>query len=317
MGLFLCEIPGLSALLAVCTLPSPFATGYVEGDFTLVAPVSIAQIADVFVARGDRVETGEQIVRLEQHDAEIALADAEASLAQARSRLANLMEGRRPEELHVIEADLASARAQAAEAKRTMNRLADLAARGAATRTQRDDAATALEIAEAHVAEIEADLVVARMPARIHEIAAAEASVAKADAALEMARWLLDQRVLRAPAAGTIQDVIRTSGEIAGPAAPILSLLADDAVKLRLYIPETSFHQVEVGTELVVHCDGCSADATARVVFVSNQAEFTPPVIYSLESRQKLVYLVEAVPSQAEKLKPGQIVDVALLNGRK
>ena len=73
-------------------------------------------------------------------------------------------------------------------------------------------------------------------------------------------------------------------------------MLPDGAVKLRVYIPEASFSSVKVGGLLDVHCDGCGPDVTARVSYVSPDPEFTPPVIYSLETRQKLVYLVEARP---------------------
>ena len=73
-------------------------------------------------------------------------------------------------------------------------------------------------------------------------------------------------------------------------------MLPDGAVKLRLYLPEESFSAVAVGSLLDVHCDGCQPGLTARVSYVSPDPEFTPPVIYSLETRQKLVFLVEARP---------------------
>lgn len=309
---FLCLLPGAAALFAACAAPAPFATGYVEGEFALVAPVEVARIDDVAVARGARVEPGQVLATLETRDAEIAAAQAEAALAEAESRLADLKEGKRPEEISVIEATLASAQAQAAEADRAMKRLLNLADRGAATRADSDDAVTAAQVAHSRIAEAEAQLAVARLPARADEIAAAEAAVAGARATLDSARWKLDQRRLVAPAAGRIDDVIRNPGEIAGPAAPVLSLLPDGAVKLRLYVPETAISAIAPGSRLVVHCDGCPDDLGAEVIYVSDGPEFTPPVIYSLESRQKLVYLIEARPEDTAWLKPGQIVDVAL-----
>ncbi|EPX79607.1 HlyD family secretion protein [Salipiger mucosus] len=309
---FLCALPLAVALFSTCAPPAPLATGYAEGEFTLVAPVATAQIQSVAVARGDRVVAGETLVQMERRDAEIALAQAEAALAKAESELLDLQEGKRPAEIRVIEASLASARAQAEEARRTRDRMESLAARGAATRSQADDAETAAKVAEAQVAQIEAELAAARLPARGQAIAAAKAARDGAEAARDQARWNLDQRSLRAPADGRVFDVIRTPGEIAGPSAPVLSLLPDGAVKLRLYLPETAFSQVEVGSALTVGCDGCPEGLAARVTYISDAAEFTPPVIYSLENRQKLVYLVEAQPAPGSGLKPGQIVDVSL-----
>jgi len=67
-----------------------------------------------------------------------------------------------------------------------------------------------------------------------------------------------------------------------------------------------------VGETLNVACDGCAEGQSARVTYISDAPEFTPPVIYSLENRQKLVYLVEARPTGDSVLKPGQIIDVSL-----
>lgn len=309
---FVCTLPLISALFTACSPPPPFATGYVEGEYVLIAPVATAEITGLAVARGDQVEAGATLVEMERRDAEIALAEAAAALAQAESQLANLREGRRPEEIRVIEATLASARAQADEADRAAARMLSLSQRGAATTTQADDAATRATVAHARLAEAEATLAVARLPARPQEIAAAEAAVDGATAARAKAEWNLAQRRLTAPAAGTVNDVIRTPGELAGPAAPVLSLLPEGAVKLRLYVPEAAIAAIRQGSRLSVHCDGCADGLSATVTYVSDTPEFTPPVIYSLENRQKLVYLIEARPEDAPGLKPGQIVDVSL-----
>ncbi|MCB2128306.1 MAG: HlyD family efflux transporter periplasmic adaptor subunit [Rhodobacteraceae bacterium] len=309
---FLCAIPVLSSLFSACLPAPPFATGYVEGDYVLIAPVATAQIAALGVARGDRVKAGDVLVDMERRDAEIALSQAMAGLAQAESQLANLREGRRPEEVRVIEATLASAKAQADEAGRAAERLRNLAERGAATATQADDAETAAAVAHANVAQAEANLAVARLPARPQEIAAAEAGVEGAMAERARAEWSLAKRQLTAPAEGTIHDVIRTEGELAGPSAPVLSMLPDGAVKLRLYVPENAISAIRQGSRLGVNCDGCAAGLGATVTYVSDAPEFTPPVIYSLQNRQKLVYLIEARPDEPGRLKPGQIVDVDL-----
>jgi HlyD family secretion protein len=308
----ICAVPLLSALFASCTPPMPLATGYVEGEYVQIASVSTAQVLTLSVATGDRVGEGQVLVALERRDTEIALAQAEAALSRAESQLANLRLGKRPEEIRVIEAALASAMAQAGEARRNAERLIELAARGVATETQRDDAATAAEVAEARVAEIEANLAVARLPARDGEIAAAEAALREAKAARDHALWQLDNRALVAPSAGVVTDIIRRPGEIAVAGQPILSLLPDGAVRLRLYLPEADLARVAPGDLLDVRCDACPPGLTATVSYIADGPEFTPPVIYSVDSRQKLVYLIEARPTDGTSLKPGQIVDVDL-----
>lgn len=313
MAGLICSLPLIGAFFTACAPPLPLASGYVEGDYVLVAPVAVAQVEEVTVRRGDRLVGGAVLVRMQRRDAEIAVAQAEAALTQAQSQLADLQEGKRPEEIAVIQATLVSNRAQADEAEKELIRLQSLNDRGVASQAQLDAAKTALDVARAAEAQAAANLAVAKLPARPDQIAAAEAAVAQARAARDAANWQLNQRTLRAPGPGTVYDILRTAGEIAGPTAPVISFLPDGAVKLRLYLPEGAVAQVRPGTRLHVGCDGCGADTAATVSFVSDAPEFTPPVIYSLENRQKLVYLVEAIPDAgATRLKPGQIVDVSL-----
>lgn len=313
MSGFLCAVPVISALFSGCVPPLPFASGYVEGEYVLIAPVATAQITRILVERGDKVAAGQALVEMEERDAVIALAQTEAALAQSDATLANLLEGARDEEIQAIEASLASAKAKAVEAERTADRQRNLAERGAITTATRDDAATAAEIARAQVAEIEAQLKVAQLPARTQEIKAAGAALDGARAARDQAKWNLEQRKLAAPSAGTIFDIIRTQGELAGPSVSVLSMLPEGAVKLRLYVPEAVVSKVSAGSRLQVNCDGCPDGLTATVNYVADAPEFTPPVIYSLENRQKLVFLIEARPDGGDTfLKPGQIVDVQL-----
>ncbi len=110
-----CLIPVLSSFLSTCAPAGPVASGYVEGEYLLIAPVVTGQIDAVSVARGDRVAAGQPIIEMEARDAAIALAQAQAAVAKAENELANKREGHRPEEIAVIEASLVSARAQAAE----------------------------------------------------------------------------------------------------------------------------------------------------------------------------------------------------------
>ncbi|EXL02576.1 HlyD family secretion protein [Aquamicrobium defluvii] len=309
----LCSLPLAATLFSACAAPATLAVGYVEGDYVLLAPIEVAQVQEVAVRRGDTVRPGVPLVRLESADAEIAVAQASAALAQARAQLANLQVGKRPQEIAVLEATVRSAHAQAKEAQRVLERTGDLHRRGIATQAQLDEATTAVEVADAAIGQSEANLAVAGLPARAEEIEAARGAVEQAEAALEQARWRLSKRALAAPSPGRVTDVIRNPGDTAGPTAPVISILPEGAVKLTVFVPQDAFASVKVGSELAVHCDGCGPDLKARVSYVSTEPEFTPPVIYSLENRQKLVYLVEARPEgDAMALKPGQIVDVAL-----
>ncbi|RFC68620.1 MULTISPECIES: HlyD family secretion protein [Mesorhizobium] len=306
-----CSVPILASLLS-CGSPTPLAVGYVEGEFVRLAPIETAHVQTVAVRRGDRVEPGQIIVRLEDTDVRIAVAQAEAALAQAEAQLADLKIGKRPEEIDVLAAALNSAEAEHEEAGRVLERTQDLFGRGTATQAQLDTAKTQLQVTAAAIGQAKANLAVANLPARQETIRAAEEAVKQASAALEEAHWRQSKRSLIAPSAGRVDDVIRDPGDIAGPSAPVLSILPDGAVKLKVYVPEPDFSKLKLGGKLTVRCDGCGNGLTATISYVSPDPEFTPPVIYSLETRQKLVYLIEARPDGDTRLKPGQIVDVDL-----
>lgn len=311
MADFLCALGFLAALFPQCEAPAALATGYAEGEYVQIAPLNTARVTRLEVARGDRVAPGQLLASVEDADARIALAAAEAARDRAASDLANLEQGSRAPELAAIEAAVASARSQASRTAREAERQERLLAQRVTSQSALDAARAAADMAAAAVAEAEARLATARLPARPHQIDAARAALAQADANRDAAEWQLGQRRLTADTAGVVTDILRRPGEVAGPSAPVLGYLPDGAIKLRLYLPEGAMSSVTVGTRLDVNCDGC-APSTATVTYVADQAEFTPPVIYSREARQKLVYLVEARPDSETGLKPGQIVDVGL-----
>jgi HlyD family secretion protein len=111
---------------------------------------------------------------------------------------------------------------------------------------------------------------------------------------------------------GRVADVIALPGETVAAGAPVISLLPPGNILVRFFVPEPQLASVHRGDEVDLVCDACPRDLTATISFISPQAEFTPPLIYSESSRAKLVYLVEARPrpSQAALINPGQPIEV-------
>ncbi len=310
---FVCSLPLIANLFTSCAPVPPLAVGYVEGEHVLLAPVDIAAVKSLAVKRGDKAGSGDILAVLEDSDARNSVAEAEAALSQAQDQLANLKEGKRPEEIGVLQAALNSALAETSENERVALRLAGLAKHGVSSQADVDQANTRLDLSQAKVAQAQANLAVAKLPARENEIRAAEQQVLRASASRAQATWRLSKRVIAAPANGEISDIIRNPGDTAGPSAPVLAFLPDGAVKLKLYFPEKYRAALKPGISLNIHCDGCPEGLQASVSYVSPDPEFTPPVIYSLENRQKLVYLVEAHETgTAQLLRPGQIVDASI-----
>ena len=310
----ICALTLIARILPACAAPSNAAVGYIEGEYVNIAPIEVARVATAYVRRGDKLKAGDGIATLETTDAEIAVHNVEAALGQAQAELANILYGRRPEEIAAIDASLKAAQVQQDDAQRTLNRRKDLNSRGFASQADLDSAQTAYDVAASRVTELSANLAVARLPARDEEILSTRSKVEQAKSALDNARWRLDQRQLGAPSAGYVSDIIRRVGDVAGPSAPVVSFLPENAVKVKVYVPETALSSLALGQELNLRCDSCQKGLSAAITYIAREPEFTPPVIYSLESRQTLVYLIEARAANDKplRLQPGQIVDVDL-----
>jgi HlyD family secretion protein len=153
---------------------------------------------------------------------------------------------------------------------------------------------------------------VARLSARPQQIQAQSAQVAAARAALDQAKWRFDQKHVVAAQAGLVVDTLYREGEWVPSGAPVVRMLPPANVKVRFFVPEPELRAVPVGRKLAIRIDGSDKPVEATVTFVSPEAEFTPPVIYSNDMRSKLVFMLEAQVSaqDAPALHPGQPVEV-------
>ncbi|HXF54479.1 MAG TPA: efflux RND transporter periplasmic adaptor subunit [Hyphomicrobiaceae bacterium] len=140
----------------------------------------------------------------------------------------------------------------------------------------------------------------------------AEAVLRTAEAKLNSAKTRLDRRTMNSPTRGIVQEVYFRVGETVQPGRPIVAILPPQNVKVRFFVPQAVLPTIRIGDRVRVSCDGCRNDLSARVSFIAAQAEFTPPVIYSLEERARLVFRIEAVPEHPENVRIGQPVSVAL-----
>lgn len=299
------------ALLAACSGAStPPMPGYAEADLLYVAPTTTATLGGVAVTRGQRVDAGQVLFTMERvaedHGAGAALARRDRAQAQAE----NLRKGRRPLELEALRQQLAQAQAARAATDAAWQRQAQLVQQGFVSALKLDELAAARERDAARVHEVQAQLEQARQAARVDELAAADADTRAAAADLALAGWRQQLATRSAPAKGQVFDVLYRPGEVVAAGAPVVALQPDGALKLRFFVPQHELARAAVGGTVQVGCDGCASGLTARIRWVSPQAEYTPPVIYSNAARAKLVFLVEAEPVEGAVLRPGQPVDV-------
>jgi len=287
-------------------------SGYIEGEpLYLAAPVA-GTVRAVNVVRGQEVTAGQPLFVVDpaQVRAQYDQAAAEAQAASAQAEDAR--KGQRPLELAVFEANIAAAEARARDAHADLRRIQPLVRQGWYAPTRLDDAKAAADAADAQVRAAKRQRDAATLGAREDQVRAADARVAQTQAAVTGAGARLAEVSPTAPKKARVEDVFFHAGEWAPANQPILSLLPDERIKVRFFVPERELSAYRIGRTVRFACDGCAKGLSARIEFVSPRPEFTPPVIYSREARDRLVYLVEARPST--RLNPGQPVDVEPLS---
>lgn len=302
-------------ILTGCSKPTnDHFQGYIEGEFTRVAAPLAGQLAALPVSRGMSVQAGATLFTLEHSLESGAVAEAEQGLARATSQLADLTKGRRPTEIAAIEAQLEQARSARDLARLEFERMHKLLQSQTVSQDKYDRAEAELKSTRARIDQLSAELKTAGLGGRADAIAAARAEVAAARERLQQARWKPDQKNQAAPQSGLVFDTFYTVGEFVPAGYPVVSLLPPGQIKLRFFVPETVVGTLKIGGKVNFTFDGDPGNHPAVISFVSPQAEYTPPVIYSRETRSQLVFLIEARPDPAEaaKLHPGQPVDVHL-----
>lgn len=304
----------LFCLLANCTRQDAgLLQGYVEGEFVYVASPFAGALESLQVQRGTQVKAGDPLFWLDSASEKSVRDEAERRLAQARATWEDAKKGKRPSEIEAIQAQLKQIRAALKLAEREFMRQEGLiGVPGATVELDFDRARSTRDQTRQRVAELEAELRTAQLGSRSDQVMAAAAEVRAREAALAKAEWELSQKRQKAPKAGLVFDTLYREGEWVAAGKPVVALLPPQNIKVRTFVPEALIGTIQPGHPVSVSVDGISRPVSGTVSYISAKAEYTPPVIYSQESRKKLVFMVEATfpPDIAAGLHPGQPVDV-------
>lgn len=290
--------------------------GYIEGRFTYISSQFTGTLQDLTIERGSSLKIGQKLATLEGSPQLEEYKQAQADLEKAKSNLADLEKGKRPSELAAIEDQQKQVIAQIKYASITVKRYQHLVKTHAIQQDKLDSAISNYNQLNAQLAELNQNLITAKLPARIDQINEAKAQVVTAEAVLQKAQWQLKQKQLLSPINGYVFDTFYLVGETVPAASPILSALDPKDVYVVFFVPEEQLAKTKVGQKISFTCDSRSQPIPATIYFISDKAEFTPPIIYSETSRQKLTYRVEAklTVADAQQVQPGQPITIDLAN---
>lgn len=307
----------LAALLAGCNPASErHFTGYIEGEWLYLAAPLGGYLDALPVARGSRVAASAPVFSVDAVPERQGLREAEARADSARQKAQNLREPRRPSEVAAIEAQLRAAQTALALSTRQLEQTQALAASKFVSDARVDEARAAKARDAAQVEAVRQELATTRITVgRDAEVRAAQADAEAAVAQVAQKQWQVDRKLVTAPLPGEITEIYYRPGEWVAAGAPVASLLPDAHRRIRFFVPETAVATLRPGQAVEARCDGCATPIRGTIDFIAPQAEYTPPVIYSRGSREKLVFRVEAAaaPDQAPTLRPGLPVDVRVV----
>jgi HlyD family secretion protein len=288
-------------------------SGYIEGEALYLSSSTSGAVSAVSVVRGQRVTAGQPLFALDAAPLVAQRDQAAAVLVEVQARLDDARKGQRPQELAVTDAQRAAAEAALRQAQAEYNRIAPLVKQGIYAPARLDTVRAARDSAVANLNAVTRQRAAQTLGARPDAVRAAEAQVQQARDALAAAQAQLDRTGPRAPDDARVEQVFYQPGEWAAANQPVVSLIPDDRVKVRFFVPQAELSRYAIGRRIAFGCDGCAPGLTAAIDYVSPRPEFTPPIIYSRDSRDRLVFLIEARPNAPRTLAPGQPVDVTPL----
>ncbi|HTM81674.1 HlyD family secretion protein [Asticcacaulis sp.] len=298
-------------LVACQSKPADSYSGYVESQAVSISAPQSGWLAAVNVDRGDAVTEGEALFRLDATQAEHALSGAESRAVAAQASAADLAKGAREADIAPLLAQRIQAQSQLDLARANETRYAQLEPKGYVSAAQMDSLRAATKSAQAQLINIDKLIAEKRLASREDQQRAAQAQAAAASADVAGAQYTVDDRDVKARLTGQVDERLREPGEFVAAGAAVLTVRPKGREFVRFYVPQGDLSKFRVGAVVHVGCDGCVAQ-TAKVRFISPEAEFTPPVIYSVKERQKLMFLIEATPEKPEALHAGQPVDIRL-----
>lgn len=314
------RIIGLVALLASCIvfayvyyriIQPQWIQGYVEGEFTYMASPQGGRLEKLLVQRGDPVNSQQLLFVLESEPEYSEYLTARHAADEANAKLVDLQKGQRPTQLDAIKAQIKQAEAQFSLADIRLKRAKKMYAIRAISADAVDEAQTVYKAASDQLKQVRANLAEAELGGRVDAIKAAESEMAAAKTKLDEATWVLQQKSIKAPGNGFVYDTFYRQGEYVAATKPVVSLLLPENIYVIFYVSTSQLGQLTIDQSILVHCDGCDKTHVAKINYISPQAEYTPPLVYSRDNNDKLIFRVQARFAEKVSLHPGQPVYVS------
>lgn len=286
--------------------------GYVEAEWVYIAAPQAGLVIVSRANEGQLVNNGQILFELDASQQLAALAEASGKANQAAALTEDLNLGPRASEINALQARLDQARARHQQLANEDKRITPLVEQGIESKARGEKLAAELAIAEADVIAAEQAIITAQAAGRDQQKVAALSAQQASQARLEIVKQQLAERTIKASIPGRIQQLFYNTGEYATAGSPMAAILPSGGLRVRFFVPQSNLSQLRIGQAISVSSDGSDSPLSASINYIADTAEYTPPIIYSKQSRQKLVFMVEATLPNETNLHPGLPVDIQI-----
>lgn len=301
----------LALLISSCSLlHRPYYQGYVEAELLYVASPTAGLLSILPIQRGQFVKKGFLLYRLDKQPEHLRLEQAEAKLIQAQNILNDLKNPKRKQEIDAIKAQINEVDATLKLAEIRLRRNTSLYEKHAIDKDSVDAAMAFYEQKKQLKSQYESNLALAQLGSRDKQISAQEAEVSSLTAHVNELAWQLAQKSRFANTDAYVFDTYFLPGEWVPAQQAVLSLLNSNEIRIEYFVPLEAVHQFKLGKKIIFHTFDNKLQGQAVVNYISPEAEYMPPLVYSRSNQDKLVFRIKAKILYPHDLKPGQPVEV-------
>lgn len=284
--------------------------GYVEsGNLLLASPFS-GNLINLAVTRGEFVHKDDLLFQLDPNPQQLQVSQSDFLLEEGQYNLKDSQDPRRKPEVKAAEAAVAQVEARLRLAELRKKRYDYLYQKKATDLDRSDEAREHVIELEESKKQTEAELELAKLGARKNKIEEKKSRVNVLIQKTKLSKWELAQKSGYAPSSGIVFDTYYHEGEWVPAGSPVVSFLVPEYINIQFYVPVSMLSKLHTTQTVYFTCEGCAAKNEAVINYISPEAEYLPPLVYSRSNYDKLVFRIKASPEKPGLFKPGQPVTI-------
>lgn len=301
--IFLLLIP---LLLQSCNDNKHEYQGYVACNNTYISSKFSGNLINLNVKKGDTVSKGTLLYTLDLEPHNFSLNEARSMYRQAISKLDDLKKPKRDPYLNSIKAKIKQVESEITLAKLRVNRNQTLYNKKVLAKDSLDASTERLNQLLARKSETEEQLKLAMLGARADIISAQESKIRSLESKIKNLEWVISEKKGYAPVDGYVYDTYYVEGEFVKSSVPILSIINEKNIYIEFFLPYREIKNINVGDKIKYsNIDDYKNQHSAEISYISPESEYIPPLVYSRDNMDKIVFKIKAEPLNREKLFPG------------